>query len=118
MQLQGEVQELAIEEWLQQQYPLDTIDEIKKGARGGDCIQIVNTRTTKNCGKIYYESKRTKKFEATWIDKFKADMRIKGADIGVIVTESMPTEMDRMGLKDGVYICTFQEFKSLSCILR
>ena len=118
MQLQGEVQELAIEEWLQQQYPIDTIDEIKKGARGGDCIQIVNTRTTQNCGKIYYESKRTKKFEATWIDKFKADMRIKGADIGVIVTESMPTEMDRMGLKDGVYICTFQEFKSLSGILR
>ena len=118
MQLQGEVKELAIEEWLQQQYPLDTIDEIKKGARGGDCIQIVNTRTTQNCGKIYYESKRTKKFEATWIDKFKADMRIKGADIGVIVTESMPTEMDRMGLKDGVYICTFQEFKSLSGILR
>ena len=118
MQLQGEVQELAIEEWLQQQYPLDTIDEIKKGARGGDCIQIVNTRTTQNCGKIYYESKRTKKFEAIWIDKFKADMRVKGADIGVIVTESMPTEMDRMGLKDGVYICTFQEFKSLSGILR
>ena len=118
MQLQGEVQELAIEEWLQQQYPIDTIDEIKKGARGGDCIQIVNTRTTQNCGKIYYESKRTKKFEASWIDKFKADMRIKGADIGVIVTESMPTEMDRMGLKDGVYICTFQEFKSLSGILR
>ena len=58
MQLQGEVQELAIEEWLQQQYPIDTIDEIKKGARGGDCIQIVNTRTTQNCGKIYYESKR------------------------------------------------------------
>lgn len=118
MQLQGEVQELAIEEWLQQQYPIDTIDEIKKGARGGDCIQIVNTRTTQNCGKIYYESKRTKKFEANWIDKFKADMRVKGADIGVIVTESMPTEMDRMGLKDGVYICTFQEFKSLSGILR
>ena len=118
MQFQGEVQELAIEEWLQQQYPIDTIDEIKKGARGGDCIQIVNTRTTQNCGKIYYESKRTKKFEASWIDKFKADMRIKGADIGVIVTESMPTEMDRMGLKDGVYICTFQEFKSLSGILR
>ena len=118
MQLQGEVQELAIEEWLQQQYPLDTIDEIKKGARGGDCIQIVNTRTTQNFGKIYYESKRTKKFEAIWIDKFKADMRVKGADIGVIVTESMPTEMDRMGLKDGVYICTFQEFKSLSGILR
>ncbi len=56
MQLQGEVQELAIEEWLATQFPLDTIDEIKKGARGGDCIQIVNTRVRQNCGTVYYEN--------------------------------------------------------------
>jgi len=34
MQLQGEVQELAIEEWLAFQFPLDSIEEVKKGARG------------------------------------------------------------------------------------
>lgn len=67
MQLQGEVQELAIEEWLMSKFPLDTIEEIKKGARGGDCVQIVNTRTQQNCGTIYYESKRTKDFSATWL---------------------------------------------------
>lgn len=60
MQLQGEVQELAIEEYLQAKFPLDTIEEIKKGVRGADCMQIVNTRDAQNCGKIYYESKRTK----------------------------------------------------------
>jgi hypothetical protein len=118
MQMQGEVQELAIEEWLESKFPLDTIDEIKKGARGGDCIQIVNTRTTQNCGKIYYESKRTKDFQAGWIEKFKADMREKGADIGVLVTEAMPTDMDRMGLRDGVWVCTYDEFKGLSSVLR
>ena len=64
MQMQGEVQELAIEEWLVAKFPLDSIDEIKKGARGGDCIQVVNTRSQQNCGKIYYESKRTKEFNA------------------------------------------------------
>lgn len=118
MQLQGEVQELAIEEWLGAQFPLDTIEEIKKGARGGDCIQIVNTRTDQNCGKIYYESKRTKDFQAGWIAKFKADMREKGADIGVLVTEAMPSELQRMGMKDGVYVCTYEEFKGLSGVLR
>ena len=51
MQLQGEVQELAMEEWLAQTFPLDTIDEIKKGANGADCLQIVNTREQQNCGK-------------------------------------------------------------------
>ncbi len=118
MQLQGEVQELAIEEWLAMQFPLDTIDEIKKGARGGDCIQIVNTRSVQNCGTIYYESKRTKDFQPTWIEKFKADIREKGASIGVLVTEVMPSNMDRMGLKDGIWICNYNEFKGLCTVLR
>ena len=118
MQLQGEVQELAIEEWLQTQFPLDSIDEIKKGARGGDCIQTVNTFAQQNCGKIYYESKRTKDFQGSWIEKFKADMREKAADIGVLVTEAMPSDMERMGLRDGVWVCSYEEFKGLSGVLR
>ena len=118
MQMQGEVQELAIEEWLTEKFPFDTIDEIKKGVRGADCLQTVHTRSKQNCGSIYYESKRTKDFQASWIEKFKNDMREKGADIGVIVTEAMPVNMERMGLKDGVWICTYEEFKSLCYVLR
>lgn len=118
MQLQGEVQELAIEEWLSAQFPLDTIAEIKKGARGGDCVQIVNTRTKQNCGSIYYESKRTKEFQPAWIEKFKTDIREKGANIGVLVTDAMPNGMERMGLKDGIWICNFDEFKGLCKVLR
>ena len=118
MQMQGEVLELAIEEWLMQQFPLDTIDEIKKGARGGDCIQIVNTRTMQNCGSIYYESKRTKDFQPSWIEKFKNDIRDKGANIGVLVTEVMPSDMERMGLKEGIWICNYEEFKGLCAVLR
>lgn len=118
MQLQGEVQELAIEEWLMSQFPLDTIDEIKKGARGADCIQIVNTQSRLNCGKIYYESKRTKEFQSGWIQKFKADMREKGVDAGVLVTEAMPAGYSRMGILDGVWICSYDEFKGLCAVLR
>ncbi|MGB5706918.1 MAG: DUF2130 domain-containing protein [Arenicellales bacterium] len=118
MQLQGEVQELAIEEWLKNQFPLDTIEEIKKGARGADCLQIVHTRSRQNCGTIYYESKRSKSFQPSWIEKFKQDIREKGADIGVLVTQVMPTDMERLGLKEGVWICTFEEFRGLSLALR
>jgi len=118
MQLQGEVQELAIEEWLTANFPLDTIEEIKKGARGGDCIQTVNTRTRQNCGTIYYESKRTKDFQPSWIEKFKGDIREKGSNIGVLVTEVLPSDMDRMGMKEGIWICTYDEFKGLCKVLR
>tara|TARA_B100000508_G_scaffold140991_1_gene144885 strand:+ start:3951 stop:5207 length:1257 start_codon:yes stop_codon:yes gene_type:complete len=118
MQMQGEVLELAIEDYLESSFPLDTIEEIKKGARGADCIQIVNTRSRLNCGKIYYESKRTKDFQPSWIEKFKADMREKNADVGVLVTEALPKGIDRLTNKDGIWICTFEEFKSLSMVLR
>ncbi|WP_396189041.1 DUF2130 domain-containing protein [Flavobacterium sp.] len=118
MQMQGEVQELAIEEFIMQNFPLDTLEEIKKGATGADCLQIVNTREVQNCGTIYYESKRTKAFQPAWIEKFKNDIRTKKANIGVLVTEVMPADMDRMGMKDGIWICTFEEFKGLSAVLR
>ncbi len=117
-QFQGEVQELAIEEFLRQKFPLDSIEEIKKGQRGADCIQVVHTREIQNCGKIYYESKRTKEFQKAWIEKFKGDMREIGADVGVIVSEALPKEMERMGLFEGVWVCSFEEFKGLSAVLR
>lgn len=118
MQLQGEVQELAIEEWLTDKFPLDSIEEVKKGQRGADCMQVVHTREMQNCGKIYYESKRTKEFSNQWIEKFKADMREKGADIGVLITEVYPRDMERFGLRDGVWICNYEEFKGLVAVLR
>ena len=118
MQLQGEVQEMAIEEWLRSNFPFDTIIEIKKGARGADCRHIVNTRGKENCGSIYYESKRTKDFGKGWIEKFKNDIREHGANIGIFVTDVMPPGMERMGLRDGVWVCSFEEFKGLCFVMR
>jgi hypothetical protein len=118
MQLQGEVQELAIEEWLTSNFPLDTIEEIKKGDRGADCVQIVHTRSTQNCGTIYYESKRTKNFEPKWLEKLRDDIRAKGANIGVLVTDAFPKNMDRMGMVEGIWVCSFEEFKGLCFVLR
>ena len=118
MQLQGEVQELAIEKYLKENYIYDEIKEVGKGDMGADSLQIVNTSYKPNCGTIYYESKRTKTFKEDWIAKFKNDIQEKGADIGVLVTAVYPKGMTRMGMRDGVYICTYEEFKALSFILR
>ncbi|MDI9356742.1 MAG: DUF2130 domain-containing protein [Chitinophagaceae bacterium] len=122
MQLQGEVQELAIQEWLISHFPFDTIQEIKKGDRGADCLQIVHTRTKQNCGAIYYESKRTKNFNKEWIEKFKNDIREKAIQmphtVGVLITDSFPSDMQRMGMRDGIWICSYEEFKGLCLALR
>ena len=118
VRLRGEAQELAIEEWLEEQFQLDSIVEIKKGQSGADCLQTVRNSLGKNCGTIYYESKRTKTFQKNWIDKFKADIREKKADIGVLVTQTMPKDMERFGLKDRIWICSFDEFKGLCYVFR
>lgn len=118
MQMQGEVQELAIEEFLQNAFPRDVIEEISKGKRGGDCVHIVMDQFERVCGKILYESKRTKHFSGEWITKLRDDMRLKQADLGVIVTEALPEGMSRFGEVDGVWICTFPEFKALAHIFR
>jgi hypothetical protein len=118
MQLQGEVQELALEELLARTYPFDKIDPVPKGIRGADSIQTVINTSQQKCGSIVYESKRTKNFSNDWIDKLKQDQVMCRADIAVIVTETYPSDMDRFGEKNGVWICSFQEVKSLSFVLR
>jgi len=118
MQLQGEVQEIALEEMLRATFPFDLISEVGKGVRGADCIQTVRNSLGLEAGKIIYESKRTENFSADWIEKLKADMHNQSADIAVIVTKTLPKDMTQFGEKQGVYICSFSEAKSLVTVLR
>ncbi|MDL2314728.1 DUF2130 domain-containing protein [Bacteroidales bacterium OttesenSCG-928-C19] len=118
MQMQGEIQELALEDVLRHKFPLDIIDEVGKGVRGADVVQSVVNDFQQICGKIIYESKRTKAFTEGWIDKLKEDMREQSADIAVIVTETLPRDMERFGRKNGVWICTFHEVENVIFVLR
>ncbi len=118
MQTQGEALELAIESWLASQFPFDTIDEVKKGAFGADCVQTVHTREVQNCGVICYESKNTKAWSDSWITKLKQDMLSVNADIGVLVTSVYPKDMKRMGFVEGIWVCSLNEFKGSVSLLR
>lgn len=118
MQRQGEVQELLLESILRENFPFDIIDEVGKGVEGADCIQIVRNASGKECGKIIYESKRTKGWSSNWIDKLKTDMRSRGADVAILVTQTFPKDMERFGEKDGIWICSFTEVASVAAIIR
>jgi hypothetical protein len=118
MQLQGEAMEMVLEEVLKNSFPIDTINEVPKGVRGADCIQIVRNSLGHDCGKIVYESKRTKNFANEWIDKLKDDARALGADIAVLVTEALPKDMDHFGYINGIWICRFRDLVPLAFALR
>ena len=117
-QLQGEVQELILEELLRSYFPFDVVSEVGKGVRGADCVQTVRNQFGQECGRIIYESKRTKDFSHDWIEKLKKDMRSIGVDVAVIVSQCYPKGMDCFGEKDGVWICSFDEVKAVAYILR
>ena len=118
MQLQGESQEILLEEILHENFPFDLITEVSKGVEGADCIQTVRNSSGIVCGKIIYESKRTKAWSNNWIDKLKADKRNTGADVAILVTQTFPKDMDRFGEKEGIWICNFTEAGSVANLLR
>ena len=118
MQLQGEAQELLLENILRERFPFDLIVEVGKGVEGADCMQIVRNNLGKECGKIIYESKRARNWMNVWLDKLKSDMRNKGADMAILVTQSFPKGMDRFGQRDGIWICSYSEVASVAAVLR
>jgi len=118
MQLQGESQEILLEEILKENFPFDLIEEVGKGVEGADCIQTVRNSSGIICGKIIYESKRTKGWSNNWVDKLKNDKRNTGADVAILVTQTFPKDMDRFGEKEGIWICNFNEAGSVAHMLR
>ncbi len=117
-QIQGEALEHLVEEYLKEKFKFDDILEVVKGMRGADCMQIINTPQKQNCGKIIYECKNAKAFSGDWIEKLKNDKRTSKSDIAVLITTIYPKDIERMEFKDGVWICSLEEFKGLSIALR
>ena len=118
MQTQGEAQELVLEDKLREYFPFDTVVEVGKGVEGADCILIVRNNIGTECGKIIFESKRTKGWNNVWVDKLKNDMRTKQADLAILVTQVFPKGMDCFGERDGVWLCTFKELFGMASALR
>lgn len=118
MQLQGEAQELLLEKMLRENFPFDIIDEVGKGVRGADCIMTVRNNHGIHCGKIIFESKRTKDWSNAWIEKLKTDMRQTQSDIAVLVTQTFPKDMQQFGFKDGIWVCNFNEVIGIVTLLR
>lgn len=117
-QTQGEVQELALEELLRDAFIYDEVSPVGKGVNGADVIQTVKTKSGVECGKIIWESKKTKTWTENWIQKLKDDQRQAKADLAVIVTSAMPQGTSGITQKDGVWICDIKLALSIATLLR
>jgi len=103
-QLQGEVQELALEELLSTKFPRDIIEPVPKGEYGGDILHRVSGPFGQTCGTILWESKRTKNWSDSWLGKLREDQRSAKAEIAVIVSQALPKGVETFELIDGVWV--------------
>jgi len=70
---QGETLELLLEDQLRRQFPFDELQPVPKGEFGGDTLHIVRDSSGRECGRILWEFKRTKAWQAGWLPKLKTD---------------------------------------------
>jgi hypothetical protein len=117
-QLQGEVQELALEELLRAAFPTDGIEPVGKGVRGADTIQRVRDEQGAECGAVVWESKRTRNWSEAWIQKLKDDLRAAKGVLAVLVTEAMPKGVEGFGEVGGVWVCDRANALRLGAVLR
>ncbi|MFN3152898.1 DUF2130 domain-containing protein [Bremerella sp.] len=117
-QIQGEVQEIALEDLLTSAFPTDNIAPVSKGVRGADAIQSVFDATGLSCGTILWESKRTKNWSNSWLAKARDDQRESRSRCVVVVTEALPDGIRLFGMMEGVWICSWSCARGLAAALR
>ncbi len=103
-QLQGEVQEINLEEILKSKFPLDNIEPVPKGVSGADVVQHVVDLNGVPCGTILWESKRTKKWSDGWLAKLRTDQRAEGAEISILMSQALPKDIESFSQIDGVWV--------------
>ena len=117
-QLPGEVMELQLEALLRSKFPRDLVEPVAKGEFGGDALQRVFGASDVSCGSILWESKRTKAWSDQWLSKLREDMRTAGADVAVLVTQTLPKGVETFEQIDGVWVTSFRCALPLCASLR
>ena len=117
-QLQGEVQELELENLLRAKFPFDTIEPVPKGEFGGDALQRVVSQGGQPCGTILWESKRTRNWSDGWLTKLREDQRAAKAEVAVLVSQALPKGVEAFDVVDGVWVTSPRAALPVATVLR
>ena len=118
MQIQGEVREDALKELLEQNFPIDIISDVEKGIKWADIIQEVRNEFGQSVGIIAWESKNTKAWSDSWVEKLKEDRLIVNADVSILVSSVLPKWVDKFGLYKWVWLAEWSYVLPIAMMLR
>ncbi|PTR08002.1 hypothetical protein C8R32_10678 [Nitrosospira sp. Nsp5] len=117
-QLQGEVQELALENLLRAKFPFDAIEPVPKGDYGGDVLHRVVGTDGQPGGTILWETKRTRNWSDMWLAKLREDQRTAKAEIAVMVSHTLPKGVETFEMVEGVWVTHPRAALPVALILR
>ena len=117
-QNQGAALEASIEEQLRTAFPGDKVSDVPAGVNGADVMLDVVNDAGGVCGRILVETKRTLAWSNDWTRKLGEDIHRANADIGVIITQTMPRDMKTTSNRDGVWVADFATAMTLIRSLR
>lgn len=117
-QLQGEVMEIALEEQLRREFPQDAITPVPKGIHGGDVVQVIRDGSGLECGRILWESKRTKNWNDAWLAKLRDDQRAAKAEAAVLVSAELPKDVCGFRRIEGIWATDWNCAWALASALR
>ena len=117
-QIQGEVTEEQLKATLKESFYEDLIEDVPVGVTGADLVQTIRNFQGKTCGIILWESKNTKLWQDTWIDKLKADQKAVNANFSILVSKTLPKEISNFGDIRNVWVTTMDLVVPLAKILR
>ncbi|MEQ1635612.1 MAG: DUF2130 domain-containing protein [Methylococcales bacterium] len=117
-QLQGEVQELELENLLRVRFPFDAIEPVAKGEFGGDVLQRVISQSGQTSGAILWEAKRTKNWSDGWLVKLREDQRSAKADVAVLVSQALPKGVETFEVIDGIWVTSPRAMLPVATLLR
>ncbi|MGH8761822.1 MAG: DUF2130 domain-containing protein [Nitrosospira sp.] len=117
-QLQGEVQELALENLLRAKFPFDAIEPVSKGDYGGDILHRVIGTDGQPGGTILWETKRTRNWSDVWLVKLREDQRTAKAEIAIIVSQILPKGVETFEMVDGIWVTHPRAALPVALVLR
>ena len=94
IQIQGEIQENALKSLLENEFPFDTVDDVPTGIKGADLVHSVRNQFGHTAGIIAWESKNTKAWSDSWVDKLKEELqKITGREVVIKIKEITKPEL-------------------------
>ena len=117
-QLVGDVLEIDLQEVLSRAFPHDHFERVKKGQSGADLLQTARTPSGQPCGRILWESKRTKNWSDAWLGKLREDQRGVKADLAALVSETLPDDVQNFEVIDGVWVSSISTMAAMAAALR